>query len=73
MYDKRIYIVGNLVKKDSRSIANTSNYGEPVNTWEVGTNVLSRLPGKSFGFMTGTSQATAVKTGKIVREMLLNK
>jgi cell wall-associated protease len=72
MYDKRIYVVGNLVK-DTNERAPSSNYGKSVNTWEIGTNVLSRLPSKSFGLMTGTSQATAVKTGKIVREMLLKK
>jgi subtilisin family serine protease len=73
MYDKRIYIVGNLVATTNRTIAQTSNYGKSINTWEVGTNVFSRLPNKTFGYLTGTSQAAAVKTGKIVREMLLNK
>lgn len=73
MYDKRIYIVGNLVDSESREIASSSNYGKSINTWEVGTNVMSRMPNNlKFGFMTGTSQATAVKTGKLVREMLLS-
>lgn len=72
MYDKRIYIVGNLVNKHSRQIASTSNRGKSVNAWEVGTNTFSRLPG-GFGYMSGTSQATAVKTGKLVREMLETK
>ena len=72
MYDKRIYIVGNLVDTNSRQIASSSNRGKSVNTWELGTNILSRLPNNSFGFMTGTSQATAVKSGKLVREMLLH-
>ena len=70
MYDKRIYVVGNLVDSHSRNIAVTSNYGKSVNTWEVGTNVLSRLPVNKYGYMTGTSQATAIKSGKLVREML---
>lgn len=73
MYDKRIFIVGNLVTKHSQDRAPSSNYGKSVNTWEVGTNVMSRLPGATFGYMTGTSQATAVKSGKIVREMLTAK
>lgn len=73
MYDKRIFIVGNLVSKHSQDRAPSSNYGKSVNTWEVGTNVLSRLPGATFGYLTGTSQATAVKSGKIVREMLTAK
>lgn len=53
-----------------RDIASSSNYGKSINTWEIGTKVLSRLPTKSWGYMTGTSQATAIKSGKIVREML---
>lgn len=71
MYDKRIHVVGNLVKVEPRQIASSSNRGESVTDWEIGTNVLSRLPDKNYGYMTGTSQATAVKTGKLVREMLL--
>lgn len=74
MYDpQKITIVGNLVSAQSRSIASSSNYGKSVNTWEVGTNVVSRLPGMTFGTMSGTSQATAIKSGKIVRQMLLTK
>lgn len=69
LYDSRIYVVGNLVGP-SRGIASTSNYGEAVKYWEIGTNVLSRLPTMSYGFMTGTSQAAAIKTGKLAREML---
>lgn len=74
MYDaKHIIIVGNLVNERSRSIASSSNYGASVNSWEVGTDVFSRLPTGRYGYMTGTSQATAVKSGKIVREMLTTK
>lgn len=70
MYDKRIYIVGNLVDTKSRNIATTSNFGDPVNTWERGTSLMSTLPLGKYGYMSGTSQATAVKSGKLVREML---
>ena len=71
MYDSRIFIVGNLVdSKVATLVASSSNFGKSVNTWEIGSNVLSRMPGKSFGTMTGTSQACAVKSGKLVREML---
>jgi subtilisin family serine protease len=72
MYDKRIYIVGNIVGK-SREIAASSNYGESVNSWEEGTLVLSRVPVNKYNYMSGTSQATAVKSGKLVREMLLQR
>lgn len=81
MYDSRITIVGNLVKSIVRlpsatkdeNVAPTSNWGMSVNAWEMGTRVLSRLPNGTFGYMTGTSQACAIKTGKIVREMLLKQ
>jgi len=59
MYDKRIYVVGNL---DKDGYASTSNYGKLVTDWENGTNV------EAFGItLSGTSQATAVKTGKILK------
>lgn len=45
-----------------------SNYGTWVNRWEVGTNVKSSLPHRRIGYMSGTSQATAVATGKLLRE-----
>lgn len=61
--DTRAVVVGNLKKNGQRH--GSSNYGSPVTRWEVGEDV------ESFGFrMTGTSQATAVATGKIVREIL---
>lgn len=51
-------------------IANSSNYGSRITRWEVGTNVDSTLPNGKHGLMTGTSQATAVATGKIIKERL---
>ena len=61
MYDKRIIVVGNRTADGVRSVL--SNYGSPVNRWEVGENV------KAYGItLTGTSQATAAATGKIVSE-----
>lgn len=61
MYDKRIIVVGNTDKDGVRS--KSSNYGNVVKRWEVGEQVTA------YGItMTGTSQATAVATGKIVSE-----
>lgn len=61
MYDKRIIIVGN--KNIYGVKSNSSNYGSVVTRWEVGENVTA------YGItMTGTSQATAVATGKIASE-----
>lgn len=42
----------------------SSNYGvETVDIAAPGQNILSSLPGNSYGYMTGTSQATAFATG----------
>lgn len=60
-YDERIIVVGNHTADGVRSYS--SNYGSVVKRWEVGENV------KAYGIiLTGTSQATATATGKIVSE-----
>lgn len=60
-YDNRIIVVGNTCQDGVR--CNSSNYGKSVTRWEVGEKV------SAYGItMTGTSQATAVATGKIVAE-----
>lgn len=64
---KNLIVVGNLEKNFRRNI--TSNYGLKGMVWEVGTKVLSTAPKNSIGYMTGTSQATAVHTNKLLREM----
>lgn len=65
--DSRLIVVGNLNSYNLR--ATTSNYGTKVNSWEHGVDVLSLLPNGAFGKLTGTSQATAIKTGKIINKM----
>jgi subtilisin family serine protease len=59
MDDNRIVAVGNLEKIGKR--APTSNYGKRISCWEVGTNVLMYDIS-----LTGTSQAAAIATGKLV-------
>jgi subtilisin family serine protease len=59
MYDKRIVVVGSI--SESGSISKYSNRGNPVNAWERGDN--REILGIKF---SGTSQATAIVTGKIV-------
>jgi hypothetical protein len=60
-YDKRLTVVGSLTEKGKK--AEMSNYGAPVNRWEIGQNVIG------YGIKnSGTSQATAVATGKIVSQ-----
>jgi thermitase len=45
-------------------VLSSSNYGvETVDIAAPGQNILSCLPGNSYGYMTGTSQATAFVTG----------
>lgn len=48
----------------STQVLASSNYGvETVDIAAPGQNILSCLPGNSYGYMTGTSQATAFATG----------
>lgn len=48
----------------------SSNYGvETVDLAAPGQNILSTLPGSNYGYMTGTSQATAFVTGAAVLVM----
>lgn len=73
MYDKRIIVVGALVKTQSQDRLPASNFGKSVNDWELGSNIISRMINGQYGHMSGTSQATAIKSGKLVREMLSAK
>lgn len=48
----------------STEVLSSSNYGiETVDIAAPGQNILSTLPNNSYGFMTGTSQATAFVSG----------
>ena len=48
----------------STQVLASSNYGvETVDIAAPGQNILSSLPGNTYGYMTGTSQATAFVTG----------
>lgn len=58
MYDDRITVVGS-------KTGEYSNTGEYLDAWENGTNQAG-----SYGWrMTGTSQATAIHTGKTIRSL----
>ncbi|MBL7672328.1 MAG: S8 family serine peptidase [Bdellovibrionaceae bacterium] len=51
----------------SMEVLASSNYGvETVDLAAPGQNILSTLPGNSYGYMTGTSQATAFVSGAVV-------
>jgi subtilisin family serine protease len=64
---KNIIPVGSLDYRGE--IAKSSNYGLPNEVWEIGTSVLSTLPNKKWGYMSGTSQATGIRTNRILLEM----
>jgi major intracellular serine protease len=49
-----------------------TNYGKVVTAWENGLYVKSTLP-NGYGYMTGTSMSTAIRTGKLVKERIQNE
>ncbi|HEY8271283.1 MAG TPA: S8 family peptidase [Pseudobdellovibrionaceae bacterium] len=54
----------------STEVLSSSNYGiETVDIAAPGQNILSCLPGNAYGYLTGTSQATAFVTGAAVLVM----
>lgn len=62
MSDPRVIVVGN--KNQNNKPVPSSNFGDRVNTWEYGSNA------NGYGVtLTGTSQSTAIATGKIIHEM----
>jgi subtilisin family serine protease len=67
LYDDRIIVVAAVDKRMKRMPS--SNYGVQVDAYELGENVLSTMPHNSYGHLTGTSQATAIHTGKFVQHL----
>lgn len=59
-----IIVVGNLNNNGTK--AESSNYGLKGMVWEKGMDVYSAFPGNKFGYMSGTSQATARRTNRIL-------
>lgn len=54
----------------NKEVLASSNYGtETVDLAAPGQNIISTLPGNNYGFMTGTSQATAFVTGAAILVM----
>jgi major intracellular serine protease len=62
--------VGNLNGKVKNQ---SSNYNLEGMAWEQGTNILSTYQGGRYGIMTGTSQATAIHTNRLIRSMCEKK
>lgn len=67
-YDfQNIECVGNMTLDGTRNPS--SNYGVAVRAWEVGTDVVSHCINNQECKMSGTSQATAIRTGKLIKEL----
>lgn len=49
--------------------AYSSNYGRVGMVWEIGNEVISTRPGGGYAVMSGTSQATAMHTKRIIQNM----
>jgi subtilisin family serine protease len=65
-YDKRINVIGNMSLE--YTIHDTSNYDskhDKITCWEIGSQV-AEVGRKKYVFMVGTSQSTAVYTGKLI-------
>lgn len=61
-----IVVVGNL---EGKVINESSNYGLPGMVFEQGTRIYSYFPGGRYGIMTGTSQASALHTNKLLKAL----
>ena len=66
MYDPRIYVVGSLNRNGF--LSHFTNYGNIVNHYEIGEVTTGRM-----GNSGGTSQAAAVFTGKLVKELIVKR
>ena len=66
--DSRVVVVGSITREGKR--APYSNYGSSVDVYEIGHYVVSLRTASSLAVLSGTSQATAVHTGKLIRQRL---
>ena len=66
-YYPSAYRLSNIISVAATDIHNnllaSSNWGKNVDVGAPGENIFSTLPGGKYGYMTGTSQATAFVTG----------
>lgn len=70
---KNIIVVGALQSWAFTEIAKpwklgSSNYGNKVTVWEAGENIKAELPDYQWGFKSGSSMATAIATGKLIKK-----
>jgi major intracellular serine protease len=73
--DKRVNVIGAVDKYGEKlpmSNYSSSSWNNATKIYqELGRDVLSLLPNGQYGYMSGTSQATAIFTGKLVKKMAL--
>lgn len=69
-YLKNVYTIGSI--DNTGHVTSTSNYGNGL-YWEVGDHVSSDSLIGGETVMSGTSQATAIFTGKLITRMLAGK
>lgn len=70
--DPRINVVESVDRYGERAITSNYSISAEIKTFkEVGVKVYSTLPNGKYGYMSGTSQATAVFTGKLIKQMSL--
>ena len=67
--DSRIIVVEATQTDGGRFSLSNYTKGKYHTVKELGKNVLSILPGSQWGYMSGTSQATAIHSGKIVKQL----
>jgi subtilisin family serine protease len=73
-YDPRIVVVGSTDRWDNKVPSSNWSDNKPKEIRvekERGDDVFSTLPGGQYGYMSGTSQATAVMTGSIVNRLAM--
>ena len=66
LFYRNMIVVGGLDWMGNKTPS--SNYSHRIKTKELGENVKSTLPG-GLGYLSGTSQATAIATGKLVDKL----
>lgn len=70
--DDRVLIVMNVEKSGVKDINSNFTTGKKKLIEENGSKILSILPNNKTGFQSGTSQSTAITTGKIIKHINTN-
>lgn len=71
MDDPRIIVVGSLNVFYNK--AAYSNYGKFVTVWEMGTSIIAKGKDGKPLMLTGTSQATAIHTARLINKLIKEK